>query len=577
MPQFDTVIKDGTIVDGALMPPFRGDIGIKDGKIAKIGKINTNEGAKVLDASGMIVAPGAVDLHAHYDAPLHWDPYCTIGSWHGVTSVTNGNCGFGFAPVHHKDADRSMYSMERNEAIPFDAMKATMPFSWETFPQWMDHIDSLPKGINMIQLVPVTPLVSYVMGGWDQAKSRQPNETEMQEIIRILDESMAVGANGWAAQRLTGYGASVQRDYDGTLMVSDMMSDEFYQQLAKAMSKYDRGTIQYAQNSGAIDEGVEGNRRDMSFGGQLAALANNPLIFNAVLVTDEKPEVFRTMLSVVDEYNKQGVPLVAHGLTKRLDFRFSFSDEWNLFDNVDAWREATLGTEEERKIKLANPDLRQSMKAEYDRTKQPKALGDIATFICRKVESDEMSKKYRDRMVGDIAREENKHVVDTLLDISAADNWKTEWLTPMRNQNPEYCKELLSHRTVAGFSDGGAHTKFQTLGAYVTDLLTWMVRDTETITLEQAHHHLSYLPAWTAGFRDRGCLREGMAADILVYDLEKLAVKPTEILHDVPPNNWRRVQGADGYRWIMVNGDVTFEDGQSTGALPGKLVRCNQF
>ncbi len=577
MPQFDTVIKGGTVVDGTLMPPLKTDIGITNGKIAKIGKINTNDGAKVLDASGMIVAPGAVDLHAHYDAPLHWDPYCTIGSWHGVTSVTNGNCGFGFAPVHQKDADRSMYSMERNEAIPFDAMKATMPFSWETFPQWMDHIDRLPKGINMIQLVPVTPLVSYVMGGWDQAKSRQPNDTEMNQILQIMDEAMAVGANGWAAQRLTGYGASVQRDYDGTLMVSDMMSDEFYLALAKGMSKHDHGTIQFAQNSGAIDEGLEGNRRDMSFGGQLAELATHPLIFNAVLVTDEKPEIFRTMLSVVDEYNKKGVPLVAHGLTKRLDFRFSFSDEWNLFDNVDAWREATLGTEEERKTKLANPDLRASMKAEYDRTKQPRALGDIATFLCRGVNNEELRNKYRDRLVGDIAREENKHAVDVLLDISAADNWKTEWLTPMRNQKPEYCKELLSHRTVAGFSDGGAHTKFQTLGAYVTDLLTWMVRDTETITLEQAHYHLSYLPAWTAGFKDRGCLREGLAADILVYDLEKLAVKPTEILHDVPPNNWRRVQGAEGYRWIMVNGDVSFEDGQSTGALPGKLIRCNQL
>ena len=388
---------------------------------------------------------------------------------------------------------------------------------------------------------------------------------------------MAAGANGWAAQRLTGYGASVQRDYDGTLMVSDMMSDEFYLNLAKAMSKYDRGTIQFAQNTGAIDEGVEGNRRDMDFGGQLAELANNPLIFNAVLVTDEKPEVFRTMLSVVDEYNKKGVPLVAHGLTKRLDFRFSFSDEWNLFDNVDSWREATLGTEEERKIKLAKPDLRRAMKAEYDRTKQPKALGDIATFICRKVENEDLSKKYRDRMVGDIAREENKHVIDTLLDISAADDWKAEWMTPMRNQNPDNCKELLSHRTVAGFSDGGAHTKFQTLGAYVTDLLTWMVRDTGKLTVEQAHYHLSYLPAWTAGFKDRGCLREGLAADILVYDLDKLAVKPTEILHDVPPNNWRRVQGAEGYRWIMVNGEVSFEDGQSTGALPGKLIRCNQL
>jgi N-acyl-D-amino-acid deacylase len=577
MAQFDTVIKGGTIVDGTMVPPYKADLAIKDGKIVKIGKLNSSDGAKVLDASGLIVAPGAVDLHAHYDAPIHWDPYCTIGSWHGVTSVTNGNCGFGFAPVHHKDADRSMYSMERNEAIPFDAMKATMPFTWETFPQWMDHIDRLPKAINMIQLVPVTPLVSYVMGGWDQAKSRQPNDQEMAQILQILDEAMAVGANGWAAQRLTGYGASVQRDYDGTLMVSDLMSDNFYLTMAQAMSKYDRGTIQFAQVSGALDEGPEGNRRDMSFGGRLAELANNPLLFNAVLVTDEKPEVFRTMLSVVDDYNKKGVPLVAHGLTMRLDFRFTLEDQWNLFDNVDAWREATLGTAEERKAKLMKPELRQSMRAEYDRSKQPKALGDIANFVCRKLENEELRKKYRDRLVGDIAREEHKHVIDVLIDISAADNWKTEWLTPVRNQSSDYCKELLSHRTVAGFSDGGAHTKFQTLGAYVTDLLTWMVRDTGKLTLEQAHYHLSYLPAWVAGFKDRGALKEGLAADILVYDLAKLAVKPMEVLYDVPPNNWRRVQGAEGYRWIMVNGQVTFADGKATGTLPGKLVRCNQL
>jgi N-acyl-D-aspartate/D-glutamate deacylase len=200
-------------------------------------------------------------------------------------------------------------------------------------------------------------------------------------------------------------------------------------------------------------------------------------------------------------------------------------------------------------------------------------LGDIAEFVCRKITNEELRKKYRDRRVGDIAKEENKHVIDVLIDISAADNWKTEWLTPVRNQSPEYCRELLSHRTVAGFSDGGAHTKFQTLGAYVTDLLTWMVRDTGMITLEQAHYHLSYLPAWVAGFRDRGCLKEGMAADILVYDLAKLAVKPMEVLYDVPPNNWRRVQGAEGYRWIMVNGQVTFENGQATGTLPGQLLR----
>jgi N-acyl-D-aspartate/D-glutamate deacylase len=573
MPQFDTIIKGGIVVDGTLVPPYRADVGIKDGKIAQIGHLNSSDARQVLDASGLIVAPGAVDLHAHYDAPVHWDPHCTIGSWHGVTSVTNGNCGFGFAPVRPKDADRSMWAMERNEAIPFEAMKATMPFTWETFPQWMDHLDRMPKAVNMIQLVPITPLVSYVMGGWNEAKSRQPNDKEMAEIIRVFHEAMASGAGGWGAQRLTGYGASVQRDYDGTLMVSDLMSDEFYLNMAKALNAYDRGTIQFAQVSGALDEGVEGPRRDISFAGQLAELSGRPTLFNAVLVTDERPQVFRTMLSVVDEYNKRGVPLVAHGLTMRLDFRFSLEEKWNLFDNVDAWREATLGTAEERKAKLLNPTLRQAMRDEYDRTKQPKALGDIADFVCRKVENAELRKQYQDRTVRDIAAMEHKHVIDVLIDVSAADNWKTEWLTPVRNQNPVYCKELLSHRTVAGFSDGGAHTKFQTLGAYVTDLLTWMVRDTGMLTVEQAHYHLSYLPAWVAGFKDRGCLKEGMAADILVYDLERLAIKPAEILYDVPPHNWRRVQKAEGYRWIMVNGQITFEDGQPTGTFPGKLLR----
>ena len=247
----------------------------------------------------------------------------------------------------------------------------------------------------------------------------------------------------------------------------------------------------------------------MGFAGRLAEVSGRPTLFNAVLVTDERPQVFRTMLSVVDERNKRGVPLVAHGLTMRLDFRFSLEEQWNLFDNVDAWREATLGTAEERKAKLVNPKLRQAMREEYDRTKQPKALGDIADFVCRKVTNEELRKKYRDRKVGDIAQRRTSMLLMCLIDISAADNWKTEWLTPVRNQSPEYCKEMLSHRTVAGFSDGGAHTKFQTLGAYVTDLLTWMVRDTGMITLEQAHYHLSYLPAWIAGFTGSRLLRKG--------------------------------------------------------------------
>jgi N-acyl-D-amino-acid deacylase len=188
MPQFDTIIKNGTIVDGTRVPRYKADVGIKNGKIAQIGRLTASDATNVRDATGLIVAPGFIDLHCHYDAQLHWDPYCTMGSWHGVTSVTNGNCGFSFAPVHAKDAERAMRSMERNEAIPFRTMQASMAFDWETFPQWMDHIDRLPLGINISQLVPVTPLVAYAMGGFVEAKKRLPNEQEVTKVVQLFHE-----------------------------------------------------------------------------------------------------------------------------------------------------------------------------------------------------------------------------------------------------------------------------------------------------------------------------------------------------------------------------------------------------
>jgi N-acyl-D-amino-acid deacylase len=575
MAEFDKVIKGGTIVDGTLTPPFKADLGLKDGKIAKIGNLKSSDAKQTLDASGLIVAPGVIDLHCHYDAPVFWDPACSIGSWHGVTSVTNGNCGFGFCPVRHGDAERSMLSMERNEAIPFEAMKASMPFTWETVSQFMDHIERLPKAVNMMQLVPVTPLVSYVMGGWAEAKSRPPTEDEIARMVQIIDEAMAAGANGWAAQRLLG-NASVQRDYDGTLMISDMMSDDFYLALAKGMRKHDRGHIQFAQAS-PVPGGspADGARHAMDFAGQLAEASNRPLIFNAVTPITRSPDIHRAQLEVIDEYNRKGVPLVGLALVAKLNLRCCFAEKWTFFDNVDVWREATMGTLEERKAKLTDPAIRQQMREIWDKSRQPSAAGNIKNFACRKIFRDDLRAKYRDRTVRDIANAENKHPIDVLLDISAADDFKTEWLTAATNSSAEDCKEILAHRTVAGFSDGGAHAKFQTLGVYPTELLTWLVRDTGSLTLEQAHYHLSYMPAWVAGFKDRGSIREGLAADLMIYDFDKLGIEEPEIVNDLPPDNDSRlVQRSRGYRWIMVNGEVNFEDGKDTKAYSGKLVRC---
>ena len=184
MAEFDVLIKGGTIIDGTRVPRYKADIGIKNGKIAKIGRLQTSEAARVIDAAGLIVAPGAIDLHTHYDAQIHWDPYCTIDGWHGVTTVTLGNCGFGFAPVRGADAERAMLCLTRNEAIPLAPMQQTMAFDWETLPQWMDHVERTPLGVNIGQLVPVTPLVAYVMGDWNEAKERPPNKLGLTARVR---------------------------------------------------------------------------------------------------------------------------------------------------------------------------------------------------------------------------------------------------------------------------------------------------------------------------------------------------------------------------------------------------------
>jgi N-acyl-D-aspartate/D-glutamate deacylase len=575
MPQFDTVIKNGTIVDGTRVPRYKADVGIKNGKIAQIGRLNASDATHVLDATGLIVAPGFIDLHCHYDAQLHWDPYCTMGSWHGVTSVTNGNCGFGFAPVHAKDAERAMRSMERNEAIPFRTMQASMAFDWETFPQWMDHLDRLPLGINISQLVPVTPLVAYAMGGFAEAKKRLPNEQEVTKVVQLFHEAMNAGAVGWGAQRLFPDSfASVQRDYDGSPMISDVLPDDFYLKLARALGEHNAGCIQLTQASAAIHDPSRGPKYDFDFNARLSEESGRPVLYNAIAINDKYPEMFRSQLKWVEEANAKGIQVFAQTASRLATYlSFTFED-WNLFDNSPVWRDATLGTLEEKRAKLANPDIRRAIREEYDSGTVPiEIFGEVPNYTLISTQRAE-NKKYEGMTVKEIAQRENKHVLDAMLDISVADGLKTEWRTDIINRNENYTREVLnSPYTVPGVSDGGAHLKFIVAGAYPTELLTWMVRDANMITLEEAHFRLSALPAWSAGFQDRGVLRAGLAADIVIYDLANLKSGPWEVLHDLPANEWRRVVKPEGYRYIMVNGGVTFEDGKCTGTTTGKLLR----
>ena len=576
MAQYDLVVRGGTIIDGTQLPRFKGDVGIKDGLIARIGRIPAGAGERELPAEGLIVAPGFVDLHTHYDAQIHWDPYCTISGWHGVTSVVLGNCGFGFAPCHPQDRERSLLMMTRNEQIPYDSMKEGMPWNWITFPEWLENLQRIPKGVNIVSFVPVSPLMVYVMG-LEAAKSRPATKAEQKEMQRLLNEAMDAGALGFSVQRLGEH--SLQADFDGTPMPTDCMADEDVLVLADVLRERGEGFIQITQAQGGdpVRSGDAVKSADRAFLETLAERSQRPVLHNVIAASDDRPEFHKSEIEWVRDCNNRGLRIIGQGACVRTWFSFTL-DLWNLYDHSPAWNELTQGTREERLTRMADPARRGQLKEEepmlasIGEQTRPKNL-----TIVRVPDGNVDLGKYVGRKLSDIAEDEGKDPVDAMLDIAVAGNLDVEFRGgDATSTNPDMVAELMRDPfIVAGVSDGGAHVKFFTGGSYTTDLLTWLVRDTGKLTLEEAHFHLSYLPAQAAGFSDRGFLKEGAPADIVVYDLENLKRVPEwdyEIAQDFPANEWRRVQRAQGYRWVMVNGTITFEDDECTGATPGQLL-----
>ena len=567
MAEFDTIIKGGTVFDGTRKSRFMGDIGIKDGLIAKIDRdceLDPATATDVIDAKGLNVCPGFVDLHTHYDAQINWDPYATLSGWHGVTSIVIGNCGFGFAPIAPELQERAMLMMSRVEAIPFESMKEGMKWEWETFPEWLDFLDRAPLGVNVLSYVPISPIMITVMG-LEEAKKRNPTEEETAEMCRLLEEGLDAGGVGWSAQRLGEGYQSVQRDYDGTPMVTDTMSDELCVSFAEVLKKRGSGHIQLTQ------------ARGLKFIEHLTEVSGAAMIFNAVAVHDRYPGAMRRQVEWLDECNERGNEVWGQAIVIPNDEYFMLED-FNLLDGTEAWRAVTLGDIDERIAAMQDPDKRAALVDEYDTGRSPVVTGPMSAYMVDTVINDE-NKKYEGMTIVELGEVMGKHPIEAMLDLSISEKLMTTFYHPPFNTNRGYNQEIFeSEYTIPGVSDGGAHTKYITVGRYPTDFLSNFVRRGGGMSLEEAHYRLAAMPAKAAGFKDRGTLIEGAPADIVVYDYQNLEVVPEKpvIVHDFPAGEWRRVQYAEGYNYIMVNGVVTFKDGECTGETPGELLRYGQ-
>ncbi len=582
MNHYDLIIRNGTIVDGTGMPKFVGDLAVLDGKIARITGLRTATADREIDATGLIVAPGFVDSHTHYDAQLYWDPYCTISGWHGVTTVVIGNCGFGFAPCRPEDRERSMLSMTRNEQIGLEAMQIALPWDWTSFPEFLDSVDRLPKGVNVVSYAPITPIMVWAMGGYEQAKLRRPTADELQVVKQQIHECMDAGAIGFSLQRLGEN--SVQPDFDGTPMVTDIMTDEEAFTMGEVLAERGEGSLQltYAPLGDKMDNISDafGSAKVFEFEEKMAALTGRPVLHNIFFAVEGMAPIHQAALAWLDSCHERGLEIYGQGETNRNYMQFDWTT-WNGFDIAPAWKAALMGTPAERLANLQDPAHRAAMIGDRPWLMAIEGAGMyISDFEVVSMPTDKPNlAHYVGKTLGKISVEEDdKDLLAIMIDLAIQSELLVEMKSPLvRLPSGEFTAEMIkSGKIIPGISDGGAHTKYFVGGSYTTDFITWMVRDTGTLTLEEAHVALSALPARIIGLKDRGVLREGTPADIVVYDLQALKQTPSnnyETLHDLPGGDWRRVRRSEGYRFTIVNGQVTFEDSVCTGATPGTLVR----
>ena len=552
MPEFDLVIRGGTIVDGTGIPRYRADLGVKDGKVAMIsGKINA-AGSKELDAGGCIVAPGAIDLHTHYDAQLNWDPYASLSGWFGVTSLTIGQCGFGFAPTKEGDRDLNMRMMNRIEAIPLESMRLGMRWDWETFPEYLDSLDRQGLGVNVGALLPFSPLRGYVLGMLPARERTSVTDAELNQMKQITYEAMKAGAFGISADKNL-----EDRPEDGSWLPSHVASEAEYLALAEVMGQFGVGHIGWT--IGISDDKAQ----QQAMLAEMVRISGRPL---HVALGDEGGYQW------LEEVRAEGLPVLAQEVAMETIAEFKLS-EYNLFDYMPNWVQPLVGTQEERIAKLSEEGIRGGMKRDIE--ERPHRRTEWTEVKVVQV-AHERNFQYEGMTIAQIAKDQGKHPLDTFLDLALDEDLEIEFGHPAGSIDDESRAAHIKNPYVhISNSDGGAHTRFLTESMWPVYFLSHWIRDNELMTLEQAHYKISALPAWFSDFKNRGTLRVGDWADIIVYDMDKLGFeydKP-RFETDFPGGERRLVQKPTGLRYTLVNGTVTFEGNECSGALPGKLLR----
>ena len=561
--QYDLVIKNGTIVDGSGLPRFRADLGIVHGKIAAIGKIR-DAAKETIDAEGHVVAPGFIDGHTHMDAQVNWDPLGTCSVWHGVTSVVMGNCGFSLAPCAEADNDMVMRNLERAEDISPAAMSAGIKWTWETFPEYLDTVERLPKGINYSAYLGHSALRTYTMG--ERAFHEQATPQDIERMQRQVRDAIRAGAMGFTTSRSTSH-----RTPQGDPVASRLASWDEVRQLVGAMGEMNAGIFEIASES-PLDTPEE----LLDYQTRLKDLAVDtgvPITYGQFGRRND--ETWRSYLALADETAQAGGRMFIQVHSRPLNLVLSFETQMP-YDKLPVWREMRQLPLAEQAAALRDPDMRRKLVASANGQADDggKGIGPearSANYDYLYVMDTGMPPY---RTVAELAREMRKDPTEVVMDLALEKDMKQFFLQPIANENQDHALELIRHpSTVVTFSDSGAHVSQIMDSSLQTHLLGHWVREKQAFTLEDAVRQITFVPASFWGMTNRGLLREGYAADVVVFDPDRIAPMMPELAHDLPAGARRLKQKSAGIAATVVNGEVLMRNNEHTGALPGQLIR----
>ena len=554
----EILIKGGWVVDGTGLPGRRADIAVSGGLIASIEIHISEKARRVIDADGLVVAPGFIDPHTHYDAQICWDGATTPSSWHGVTSVVMGNCGVGIAPCRPGAREIAMRDLVNVEAIPFEVLNAVITWDWETFPQYMAAAQRRKPALNLAFLAPLTPFRHYVMG--EASMERAASQHELLQIKALLGEAIDAGAFGFSSTLLNQH-----MGYGGRPLACRNASREEIKAYCSALRERGKGAIEYAMTRQiAVLEDPELELLEF-----MLEESRRPVTFIAMFDRDDLPEAARETLRKVKPLIARGArpqtsPLpLTRELVMRNPFAFAAFPSWKrLFEDTSKAAQAAV---------YGDVAFRNSFREDL---KRPASFADWARITVHEVRTPGL-KKWEGRTVAELAAAQGKDGVDALLDLTLEDDLENEFTVQSWNTRVERMSEILNDRSVLlGLGDGGAHLDMLCDSGYPSYVLGTWVRERKVLTLEEAVRRMSSDPADFFGIRDRGRLAPGLAADLVLFDPAAVGMSTrAERIHDLPGGGKRMVKRSRGIEMTLVNGEVTWEKGALTGAAAGRVLR----